>query len=88
MADAYFENPPAGIDLAESRTATNNAIGIVLFVSSLVFVLLRLYTRLRLKREVLGLDDYLIFIGLALNAGNLACCIAGARKLDLWLCCF
>ena len=77
MAFDYFANPPAGLDLAESRTASNNAIGIVLFVLSLVFVGLRLLTRLRLKREPLGLDDYLMFFGLALNAGNLACCIAG-----------
>lgn len=77
MADKFFENPPPGIDLSESRTATNNAIGIVLFVLSLVFVMLRLFTRLKVKREALGLDDYLMFLGLALNAGNLACCIAG-----------
>ncbi|CAN9336884.1 unnamed protein product [Alternaria alternata] len=77
MAFDYFANPPPGIDLSESRTTSNNAIGIVLFVLSFVFVALRLLTRLRLKREVLGLDDYLMFLGLALNAGNLACCIAG-----------
>jgi hypothetical protein len=77
MAIDYFANPPPGLDLTESRTASNNAIGIVLFVLSLVFVALRLFVRLRLKREPLGLDDYLIFLGLALNAGNLACCIAG-----------
>ena len=81
MAFDYFANPPPGIDLSESRTTSNNAIGIVLFVLSFVFVALRLLTRLRLKREVLGLDDYLMFLGLALNAGNLACCIAG-RVLD------
>lgn len=61
----------------ESRTATNNAVGIVLFALSTVFVGLRLLTRLKLKRERLGADDYLMFLGLALNAGNLACCIAG-----------
>ena len=77
MAVDYFANPPPGLDLTESRTATNNAIGIVLFVLSLIFVALRLFTRLRLKHEPLGLDDYLMFLGLALNAGNLACCIAG-----------
>ncbi|KAG9191354.1 hypothetical protein G6011_09442 [Alternaria panax] len=77
MAANYFANPPPGLDLTESRTASNNAIAIVLFVLSLVFVGLRLLTRLRLKREALGVDDYLMFFGLALNAGNLACCIAG-----------
>lgn len=77
MAFDYFANPPPGLDLNESRTASNNAIGVVLFVLSLVFVGLRLYTRLHVKREPLGLDDYLMFLGLALNAGNLACCIAG-----------
>jgi hypothetical protein len=77
MAVDYFANPPPGLDLSESRTASNNAIGIVLFVLSLIFVALRLFTRLRLKHEPLGLDDYLMFLGLALNAGNLACCIAG-----------
>ncbi|KAF2024802.1 hypothetical protein EK21DRAFT_77914 [Setomelanomma holmii] len=77
MAVDYFTNPPPGLDLTTSRTATNNAIGIVLFVLSLVFVILRLITRLRLKNEALGLDDYLMFAGLVLNAGNLACCIAG-----------
>ena len=77
MAVDYFTDPPPGLDLSESRTASNNAIGIVLFVLSAIFVVLRLLTRLRLKRERLGLDDYLMFLGLALNAGNLACCIAG-----------
>ncbi|KAF9700472.1 hypothetical protein EKO04_001789 [Ascochyta lentis] len=77
MAVDYFANPPPGLDLTESRTATNNAVGIVLFVLSAIFVGLRLLTRLKLKRERLGLDDYLMFLGLALNAGNLACCIAG-----------
>jgi len=77
MAVDYFANPPPGLDLNESRTATNNAIGIVLFALSTAFVGLRLLTRLRLKRERLGADDYLMFLGLALNAGNLACCIAG-----------
>ncbi|UPX14785.1 uncharacterized protein EKO05_0005257 [Ascochyta rabiei] len=77
MAVDYFANPPPGLDLSESRTAANNAVGIVLFVLSAIFVGLRLLTRLRLKRERLGLDDYLMFLGLALNAGNLACCIAG-----------
>ncbi|KAF1938069.1 hypothetical protein EJ02DRAFT_426064 [Clathrospora elynae] len=77
MAVDYFANPPSGLDLTESRTASGNAIGIVLFVLSLIFVTLRLYTRLKLKHERLGVDDYLMFLGLALNAGNLACCIAG-----------
>ncbi|KAF2851564.1 hypothetical protein T440DRAFT_467810 [Plenodomus tracheiphilus IPT5] len=77
MAVDYFANPPPGIDLNESRTARNNAIGIVLFVLSLVFVALRLFTRVRFKRERLGSDDYFMFLGLALNAANLACCIAG-----------
>jgi hypothetical protein len=72
-----FTDVPEGIDLRESRTASNNAIGIVLFVLSLLFVALRLVVRLRMKHEPLGLDDYLMFLGLALNAGNLACCIAG-----------
>lgn len=77
MAVDYFADPPPEVDLSESRTASNNAVGIVLFALSAIFVGLRLLTRLRLKRERLGLDDYLMFLGLALNAGNLACCIAG-----------
>ncbi|KAH6642043.1 hypothetical protein C7974DRAFT_326944 [Boeremia exigua] len=77
MAVNYFANPPPGLDLTESRTASNNAVGIILFVLSVIFVGLRLLTRLRLKREKLGLDDYFMFLGLALNAGNLACCVAG-----------
>lgn len=79
MAFDYFANPPPALDLTESRTASNNAVGIVLFALSALFVGLRLLTRLKLKREPLGLDDYLMFIGLALNAGNLACCIVGER---------
>jgi hypothetical protein len=77
MAINYFANPPPGLDLTESRTASNNAVGIVLFTLSAIFVGLRLLTRLKLKRDKLGLDDYLMFVGLTLNAGNLACCIAG-----------
>jgi len=82
MAFDYFANPPPGLDLTESRTASNNAVGIVLFALSALFVGLRLLTRLKLKREPLGLDDYLMFVGLALNAGNLACCIAGEIHYD------
>lgn len=77
MAVDYFADLPPEVDLSESRIASNNAVGIVLFALSAIFVGLRLLTRLRLKRERLGLDDYLMFLGLALNAGNLACCIAG-----------
>ena len=77
MAVDYSANPPPGLDLTESRTASNNAVGIILFVLSVIFVGLRLLTGLRLKREKLGLDDYFMFLGLALNAGNLACCVAG-----------
>ncbi|KAF2016342.1 hypothetical protein BU24DRAFT_441549 [Aaosphaeria arxii CBS 175.79] len=77
MAVDYFSNPPPGLDVQESRTVSNNATGIVLFILSAIFVGLRLITRLRFQRAGLGLDDYLMFIGLALNAGNLACCIAG-----------
>jgi len=75
----FFKNPPPGLDLTESRTATGNTVGIVLFISASVFVGLRLFTRLRLKREPLGLDDYLMFVGLALNAANLACVVAGGH---------
>ncbi|KZM25429.1 uncharacterized protein EKO05_0000649 [Ascochyta rabiei] len=75
----YFKNPPPGLDLTESRTATGNIVGIVLFISAFVFVSLRLFTRLRLKREPLGLDDYLMFVGLALNGANLAFVVAGGR---------
>jgi hypothetical protein len=77
MAVDYFKNPPLGLDLSESRTASNNAIGIVLFILSFIFVALRIFVRLRLKHEPLGLDDYLMCVGLVFNAGNLACCIAG-----------
>lgn len=100
MAVDYFANPPPGLDLSESRTSENNAIGIVLFVLSAIFVGLRLLTRLRYQQANLGLDDYLMFVGLvsncwdgcasdghlqivqALNAGNLACCIAGKEFGD------
>ncbi len=81
MAIDYFADPPPGLDLSESRTASNNAAGIVLFVLSAIFVVLRLVTRLRLKSEKLGLDDYLMFLGVVLNAGNLACCITGLFEL-------
>ncbi|KAH6642825.1 hypothetical protein C7974DRAFT_386223 [Boeremia exigua] len=75
----FFRNPPPGLDLTESRTATGSTVGIALFVLASIFVGLRLLTRLRLKREPLGLDDYLMFVGLALNAANLACVVAGGR---------
>ncbi|CAJ2504739.1 Uu.00g121330.m01.CDS01 [Anthostomella pinea] len=77
MATDYFSNPPPDLDLTESRTASNNAIGIVLFVLSAIAVAARLLTRLRYQNAALGLDDWLMFVGLALNAGNLACCLAG-----------
>lgn len=80
MAFDYFANPPPGLDQSESRTASNNVVGIILFALSALFVGLRLLTRLRLKRERLGLDGYLMFVGLALNAGDLACCIAGEMQ--------
>jgi hypothetical protein len=77
MAVDYFSNPPLGLDLFETRTASNNAIGIVLFILSAIFVGLRILTRLKFQRAGLGLDDTLMIAGLALNVGNLACCIAG-----------
>ncbi|KAJ4323698.1 hypothetical protein N0V94_001757 [Neodidymelliopsis sp. IMI 364377] len=83
MAVDYFANPPPGLDLTESRTASNNAVGIVLFTLSAIFVGLRLLTRLKLKRDKLGLDDYLMFLGLTLNAGNLACGFFGLGK-HIW----
>ena len=64
MAVDYFANPPPGLNLYESRTASNNAIGIVLFVLSAIFVGLRLLTRLRYQHAGLELDDYLMFLGL------------------------
>lgn len=75
----FFQNPPPGLDLTESRTATGNTVGIVLFIAAFIFVGLRLFTRLRLKREPLGLDDYLMFVGLALSGANLACVISGGH---------
>lgn len=80
MAVDYFSNPPPGIDLSESRTAANNAVGIVLFVLSAIFVGLRWLTRMRYQRAELRLDDWLMLLGLVLNGGNLACCIAGMWK--------
>jgi hypothetical protein len=79
MASAadFFQDPPPGLDLYESRTASKNAIGIVLFILSAIFVGLRVLTRLRFQRAPIELDDYLMYLGLLLNAGNLACCIAG-----------
>ncbi|KAH8674125.1 hypothetical protein BX600DRAFT_509319 [Xylariales sp. PMI_506] len=76
-AAEYLLNPPEGVDLNASRVVSNNTIGIILFILSVIFVGLRLLTRVRYQRVVLGLDDYLMCLGLALNAGNLACCIAG-----------
>lgn len=77
MAVSYFANPPPGLDLSESRTAANNAIGIVLFALSAIFVGLRWLTRTRYQQAGVRLDDWLMLLGLLLNAGNLACCIAG-----------
>ncbi|KAH6876100.1 hypothetical protein BKA58DRAFT_419471 [Alternaria rosae] len=77
MATFNFGDPPPGLNLSESRTVGNSVVAIILFVLSGAFVALRLFTRTKLKREQLGCDDYLIVAGLALNAGNLACCIAG-----------
>jgi hypothetical protein len=65
MAVDFLANAPPGLDLHESRTASNNVIGIVLFILSAIFVGLRLLTRLRYhNRTGLELDDYLIFIAL------------------------
>jgi len=88
MATFDFGDPPPGLNLSESRTVGNSVVAIILFVLSGVFVALRLFTRLKLKQEQLGCDDYLIIAGLALNAGNLACCIVGwwpiaGQSLDL-----
>jgi hypothetical protein len=64
MAISPFTNPPPGIALHASRTASNNAIGIVLFVLSAVFVGLRVFTRRKFQRLALGLDDHLMNLGL------------------------
>lgn len=57
-------SPPEHWNPNESRTASNNAIGIVLFILSVFFVGLRVLARLRYQRQKIGLDDYLIFLGL------------------------
>lgn len=88
MALNFFGDPPPGLNLSESRTASDLAIVVVLFILSLFFVLLRVYTRLRLVHKALALDDYLMFLGLAFNVVNVACCIVGElgfdrRKIDV-----
>ncbi|GME22743.1 hypothetical protein GTA08_BOTSDO11683 [Neofusicoccum parvum] len=75
--NALIGEPPPDLDLTESRTATNNAIGIVLFVLATLAMGLRLVARLRFQRVGLDWDDYLMGLGWVLCAGNLACCIAG-----------
>jgi hypothetical protein len=57
-------NPPAHWNPNQSRTKSNNAIGISLFTLSVFFVGLRVLARLKYQRQKLGLDDYLIFVGL------------------------
>lgn len=57
-------NPPKHWNPNQSRTASNNAIAISLFVLSVFFVGLRVLARLRYQRQKIGLDDYLIFLGL------------------------
>ncbi|KAH7034233.1 hypothetical protein B0J12DRAFT_582106 [Macrophomina phaseolina] len=75
--NALIGEPPPGLDLTGSRTATNNAIGIVLFALATAAMGLRLLARLRFQNVGLDWDDYLMGLGWILCAGNLACCIAG-----------
>lgn len=60
----YFSNPPEGIDLSESRTASNNAIGIVLFILAVIAVTLRTIARIYFQRVRLEADDYFMYGGM------------------------
>lgn len=60
----YFGVPPDGMDLTESRTESNNAIGIILFVVAVIAVTLRTIARLRFQNVSLAADDYFMYGGL------------------------
>lgn len=58
-----FANQPPGIDLLESRTASNNVIGIVMFALATLAMGLRVISKLRYQKKTLDVDEYLIFAG-------------------------
>jgi hypothetical protein len=61
MDNPYFLNPPEGLDLTESRTEPNNAIGIALFIMAVIAVGLRTIARLQFQNVSLAADDYLLY---------------------------
>lgn len=60
----FFSDPPEGIDLSESRTSTNNAIGIALFTLAVIAVILRTIARLHFQKVRLEADDYFMYAGM------------------------
>lgn len=70
--NALIAEPPAGLDLTESRTATNNAIGIVLFALATAAMGLRLLARLRFQKVGLDWDDYLMGLGWVSRSSSVA----------------
>jgi hypothetical protein len=86
MENPYFSNPPVGLDLTESRTESNNAIGIALFIMAVIAVVLRTIARLRFQNVSFAADDYLLYGGLVrvlmsrlvidmLTGGNSSCAL-------------
>ncbi|KAF4455040.1 integral membrane protein Pth11-like [Fusarium austroafricanum] len=60
-----FANQPPRIDLSESRTASNNVIGIVMFALATLAMVLRVISKLRYQQKKLDFDEYLMFAGWA-----------------------
>ncbi|KAL4808130.1 hypothetical protein BDV18DRAFT_158246 [Aspergillus unguis] len=74
-----FGEPPAGLDLSESRTARNNAITIALTAMATVAVGMRLFARTRVQKIRLEADDWLIVASLVPTHAILVCTIVGGR---------
>ncbi|KAJ9288391.1 hypothetical protein DTO021C3_3910 [Paecilomyces variotii] len=79
MSSLIIGPPPAGIDLKENRTPSNNAtVGVVMGIATF-FVAVRFYSRTTNSGTGLGADDWMTLVSLVFAYGTGICCILGGE---------
>ncbi|KAL1862345.1 hypothetical protein Plec18170_001171 [Paecilomyces lecythidis] len=79
MSSLIIGSPPAGIDLKENHTPSNNAtVGVVMGIATF-FVAVRFYSRTMSSGTGLGADDWMTLVSLVFAYGTGICCILGGE---------
>jgi hypothetical protein len=71
MSQSPFGDPPAGIDLSESRLGRNNAAVITTYILAAFAVLFRFYARFKVQHAKIAADDWMIFASLVCSPSDI-----------------